>query len=136
MNLFGLSLGGYHRVFYGKGMMMKSESAPVYAAQMLEMDAAKGSAKEMPSEEKDDALMANESAVSKFSEREKEKLCNGLLLKNLQKPEVTPRTNLNETAFFLPQLQTDADGNVILNFQMPEALTKWNFLGLAAHEKS
>ena len=48
-----------------------------------------------------------------------------------KKPEVTPRTNLNETAFFLPQLQTDVEGNVILNFQMPEALTKWNFLGLA-----
>jgi uncharacterized protein YfaS (alpha-2-macroglobulin family) len=130
LNLFGLSLGGYHRVFYGKGMMIKSEAAPVYAAKMLEMDAA-GSAKEMPSEEKNDALMANESAVSKLSEREKESFATDSAEKPAKKPEVTPRTNLNETAFFLPQLQTDADGNVILNFQMPEALTKWNFLGLA-----
>lgn len=45
------------------------------------------------------------------------------------------RTNLNETAFFLPQLRTDAAGNVALEFTMPEALTRWKFLSLA-HTKS
>src|SRR5690606_37755394 len=29
------------------------------------------------------------------------------------------RTNLQETAFFFPQLQTDADGNVTFKFTMP-----------------
>lgn len=43
----------------------------------------------------------------------------------------TVRTNLNETAFFMPQLETDADGNTILSFSMPEALTRWRFMGIA-----
>lgn len=45
--------------------------------------------------------------------------------------EITGRTNLNETAFFYPQLETDANGDVIIKFTIPEALTKWKLLGLA-----
>ena len=45
------------------------------------------------------------------------------------------RKNLNETAFFFPQLQTDKEGNVSFNFKAPEALTKWK-LQLLAHTKS
>lgn len=44
---------------------------------------------------------------------------------------VSARTNFNETAFFYPQLTTDADGNVKIKFTIPESLTKWKFLGLA-----
>jgi len=44
---------------------------------------------------------------------------------------VSPRTNLNETAFFMPQLKTDQEGNVIIAFDAPEALTRWKFLGFA-----
>ncbi|GAB3707210.1 alpha-2-macroglobulin family protein [Spirosoma flavus] len=46
-------------------------------------------------------------------------------------PPVNPRRNFNETAFFFPQLQTDAQGNVILKFTMPEALTRWRLLTFA-----
>lgn len=49
--------------------------------------------------------------------------------------QVKARTNLNELAFFLPQLTTDAEGYVSFSFQMPEALTKWKFMGLA-HTKT
>lgn len=45
--------------------------------------------------------------------------------------QVTARTNLNETAFFHPQLLTDAEGRVTMEFTMPEALTTWRFLGFA-----
>ncbi|WP_299111815.1 alpha-2-macroglobulin [uncultured Winogradskyella sp.] len=45
------------------------------------------------------------------------------------------RKNLNETAFFFPQLQTDKEGNVSFNFKTPEALTKWK-LQLLAHTKT
>jgi uncharacterized protein YfaS (alpha-2-macroglobulin family) len=38
---------------------------------------------------------------------------------------VSPRTNLRETAFFFPQIKTDAAGNVVLSFTTPEALTRW-----------
>jgi len=44
---------------------------------------------------------------------------------------VKARSNFNETAFFFPNLQTDADGNVVISFTVPEALTKWKFMGLA-----
>ena len=44
---------------------------------------------------------------------------------------VTARTNLNETAFFFPTLTTNENGEVIVNFTIPEALTKWNMLGFA-----
>jgi len=47
---------------------------------------------------------------------------------------VTIRKNLQETAFFYPQLQTDAEGNVTFSFTTPEALTKWK-LQLLAHTK-
>jgi hypothetical protein len=41
------------------------------------------------------------------------------------------RTNFNETAFFLPDLKTDSEGNITFSFTMPEALTKWKFQALA-----
>ncbi|MCI4668173.1 MAG: MG2 domain-containing protein [Bacteroidia bacterium] len=44
---------------------------------------------------------------------------------------ITPRRNLNETAFFLPKLRTNEAGEIIIEFTIPEALTKWKFLGLA-----
>ncbi len=45
--------------------------------------------------------------------------------------KVSPRKNLNETAFFFPHLISDADGVVRMEFTMPEALTEWKFLGFA-----
>ncbi|MDH7914554.1 MG2 domain-containing protein [Winogradskyella sp. SYSU M77433] len=52
-----------------------------------------------------------------------------------KKEDIQIRKNLNETAFFFPQLQTDEDGNVSFNFKAPEALTKWK-LQLLAHTKT
>jgi hypothetical protein len=48
---------------------------------------------------------------------------------------VTIRKNFNETAFFFPDLRTDAEGNIEFSFVMPEALTKWKFMSLA-HTKN
>ena len=44
---------------------------------------------------------------------------------------VQVRENLNETAFFYPQLTTDENGCVALKFTLPESLTTWRFMGLA-----
>ena len=41
------------------------------------------------------------------------------------------RENLNETAFFYPQLLADKDGVATIAFTLPESLTTWRFLGLA-----
>ena len=49
--------------------------------------------------------------------------------------EIQLRKNLQETAFFFPQLRTDEEGNVTMNFTAPEALTKWR-LQLLAHTKT
>ena len=48
-----------------------------------------------------------------------------------QPAELQIRTNLNETVFFFPDLKTDEEGNIILDFTMNEALTRWKFLGFA-----
>ena len=45
--------------------------------------------------------------------------------------KVAARKNLNETAFFFPQFTSDSNGVVRMTFTMPEALTKWRFLGFA-----
>src|SRR5882757_8529391 len=45
--------------------------------------------------------------------------------------QVTARKNLSETAFFFPQLTSDSNGVVRMTFAMPEALTKWRFMGFA-----
>ncbi len=45
--------------------------------------------------------------------------------------QVTARRNLTETAFFYPQLLSDSNGTVRIQFTMPEALTEWRFLGFA-----
>jgi len=49
-------------------------------------------------------------------------------------PPLEIRRNLNETAFFMPQLVSDDDGVVTMSFTMPEAVTEWRFLGYA-HDK-
>jgi len=41
------------------------------------------------------------------------------------------RKNFNETAFFFPNLKTDAEGNISFEFTIPEALTKWKLMTLA-----
>lgn len=45
--------------------------------------------------------------------------------------EAQVRENLNETAFFLPQVTTDKNGVATLSFTLPESLTTWQFMGLA-----
>ncbi|MPL55299.1 hypothetical protein SDC9_00770 [bioreactor metagenome] len=52
-----------------------------------------------------------------------------VLKKDLDKIPV--RQNLNETAFFYPNLMTDKDGNVSFEFTSPEALTQWKLMFLA-----
>lgn len=48
-----------------------------------------------------------------------------------QSSDVQIRKNFNETAFFIPDLKTDAEGNIEFSFTLPEALTKWKFQALA-----
>lgn len=119
LNLFGLNIGGYYRprIMYDMVMAPAMRSK----AEMLESKAA-GAA--MASEKSEEMKAAPPPAPGVPA-------ADSAMAAPKPKPEISPRINLNETAFFFPQLQTDEEGNLILSFQMPEALTKWNFLGLA-----
>ncbi|MCR4810943.1 MAG: alpha-2-macroglobulin [Prevotella sp.] len=58
----------------------------------------------------------------------------GSVEKNEEEPkqaEMQMRENLQETAFFMPQLVTDATGTVSMKFTLPESLTTWRFMGIA-----
>ena len=44
---------------------------------------------------------------------------------------LSPRKNLSETAFFYPNLTVNGEGEVRIEFEAPEALTKWKVLGFA-----
>lgn len=48
--------------------------------------------------------------------------------------QVSIRKNLQETAFFFPQLHSDSSGNIEFSFTTPEALTEWKWM-LLAHTK-
>jgi len=41
------------------------------------------------------------------------------------------RQNLKETAFFIDALTTDKNGNIDIDFTLPESVTTWRFMGLA-----
>ena len=45
--------------------------------------------------------------------------------------QIAVRKNLQETAFFMPELKTNEKGEIIISFKAPEALSRWKFLGLA-----
>ncbi len=45
--------------------------------------------------------------------------------------KVKVRTNFNETAFFYPHLKTNENGEIIVEFTIPESLTKWKMMGFA-----
>lgn len=47
---------------------------------------------------------------------------------------IVARTDFNETAFFYPHLRSDSEGQVTIEFTLPEDLTEWRFLGFA-HDK-
>ena len=79
--------------------------------------------------------MANQAIPTKKdgdgAERETSQTGNSAKPEEKAEPPLQVRTNLKETVFFLPHVQTDADGNITLKFKMNEALTKWKFLALA-----
>ncbi|WP_449267409.1 alpha-2-macroglobulin family protein [Gelatiniphilus marinus] len=90
----------------------------------------------------DDANL-DEVVITGYGTQEKKESIESAPNENLDKVEaekpnfnnIKIRKNLNETAFFFPQLKTDEDGNVSFSFTTPEALTQWK-LQLLAHTKT
>ena len=50
-------------------------------------------------------------------------------------PDQFIRTNLNETVFFKPELVTNAEGDILVEFTMNEALTEWRLMAFGHTKK-
>lgn len=90
----------------------------------------------MPSDIEDISILKDAAATAIYGSQ----ATNGVVIittkKGLEEAlQVETRTNLKETAFFLPNLTTDPSGTVSINFNSPQALTKWRFMMLA-HTKN
>lgn len=128
LNWFGFYWRRFYRR-YRNGGKYRSKSAPMSMA-MNGDDYAESSVElkeEAPSKAK---------KSSRESEKNKDKADKGTSkAKQGSLANVKARTNFNETAFFYPHLKTNKEGEVIVAFTIPEALTKWKMLGFA-HTKN
>ena len=114
--------------YYGGGQsMVMSCAAPM---KMEERSSSKRASKDNEVEDKESSSHAKVARRSALAPSEKEIAGE----KPVNLAQVHARSNLNETAFFFPDLRTDAVGAIIVKFTMPEALTKWKMLGFA-HSK-
>lgn len=111
--------------YYGQrwGYNYRSKSAVLDGAPVMGM-AAKGEAAEG---------MGDEKEVETERVFEKLPLDENVPVPSKKEPvkDIPLRTDFKETAFFFPNLKTDEDGAVILNFTMPQSLTRWKFMGFA-----
>ncbi len=102
--------------------MMSKPVQSVDSESVRNFDTAMAAEPAVESNSKSDSGSSYKSEVKEVSSEEKEEI-------DLSK--VKARSNLNETAFFLPQLRVNKDGIVSIDFEMPEALTTWKFKGFA-----
>lgn len=102
----------YSRTNARKSEMRPSPSAALFSAEPMDFDA---SDDRMENGEELSA-MANAPALGSSASAPK-----ALVL----------RKNFAETAFFRPNLHTDADGVATISFALPESTTQWNFKALA-----
>ncbi|MGB5819247.1 MAG: MG2 domain-containing protein [Saonia sp.] len=124
-NWFGLHFG-YGYGLYRRNKLMKSGiQAPAPMAERIEEETELDEVAIADSIEGKSAgvQVANSGMDSTLEEQEE-----------TSESQVQIRKNLQETAFFFPQLGTDAAGNVSFSFTTPEALTHWK-LQLLAHTK-
>ena len=130
LNWFGFYFGHNNSIrIRGMASVSKALSGRVSGVQVVADDM----------EVQESAMLNSEASLDEVVvtgyEVKKEEIANE---KNVEKPDfdnIQIRKNLQETAFFFPQLQTDPDGNVSFSFTTPEALTQWK-LQLLAHTKT
>lgn len=109
-----------------KVRVLKFTPPRIIADQQMVAAAAPGEAKVMKRKERDEKHFEADSIKFNFQTKKGQ-------TKNSN--EISPiRTNFSETAFFFPDLKTDAEGNITFSFTMPESLTKWK-AQLLAHTK-
>ncbi|MBL7764834.1 MAG: alpha-2-macroglobulin [Chitinophagaceae bacterium] len=129
LNWWGLTSGG--RAYYrggGRKMMSREESGDELQSMPVMAAMADGPANEAPpfpnlkNGVKMDSLILEQPVKSKTG--------------NLFSTEdIQLRSNFSETAFFFPQLRTDAAGNILIKFKAPDALTRWKLMAFG-HTKN
>ena len=125
LNWFGFSLQYLNPVIQVDYMMASPSAMQRGGSLSNDVDYETGAAKEMKSE------------AIPITHQNAPKLITGsaLTVKSItsKNPERvnTIRSDFRETAFFYPQLRTDKNGSVSFEFEMPDALTKWEFRALA-----
>ncbi|NND53159.1 MAG: alpha-2-macroglobulin, partial [Saprospiraceae bacterium] len=124
LNWFGLYFGNNRNVQirgYASGVMVTGDEAVEEMPMMMKADNA----------ELDEVVIEGEAPITS----EEIIVGAGTPAKEQTFDDVQVRKNLEETAFFLPQLNTDEEGNVSFSFKTPESLTRWK-LQLLAHTKT
>ncbi len=108
----GKIIGSSHRILYDEMVLEKSSNSVDYEIPLVAQNAAD-----------EESIEIFRRVV--FDESDD----NGGASKEPTEP--TLRENFNETAFFFPQLRTNADGSATFSFTMPDALTRWRLMLLA-----
>lgn len=122
LNLFDFRFSNYYHMYGNTKTMMRSSSPLLESAVMKSV---------APSAEVELYDMVDDEIGSGKREDKKSSNQEPNISKEIKPTDQPLRTNLKETAFFFPNLQTDNEGNVIIEFTSPEALTKWKLLGFA-----
>lgn len=121
INWFGFGL--YNQPYYARNKSMRAGavgSAPPPMAMESSMAVADSAAEYEMVSEKEEATANGDTPEKPKEEQAAE-----------EGEKVLVRKNLQETAFFMPDLQTNEAGEVLLSFKAPEALTRWNLMGFA-----
>lgn len=132
LNWFGLSLRNHDNLRF-KSVARMSQSNSLAAPESMEIIESEGELNDYDGSKESNLppLIKGENSnippPPPFSQSSNEKKSNF--------NTIPIRKNLQETAFFFPQLKTDAKGDVSFSFTTPEALTQWK-LQLLAHTKT
>ncbi|MDN3666693.1 alpha-2-macroglobulin [Algibacter miyuki] len=136
LNWFGFYFGRQTRSMMVRGMasMSKKLSGGVAGVQIVED---RMESPEMMMEMESDVSSLDETVVVGYGTENKQDLTGALSEEENETnfDAIQIRKNLQETAFFFPQLKTDDKGNISFSFSTPEALTQWK-LQLLAHTKT
>ena len=119
-------VGYYYRGRYGKGLrkggvLYDEMTVAECAAPMADGEANVSMMRAVVADEEMVEITKQEMPYEAGSQEQKPK----------EPAEPTLRENFNETAFFFPQLRTNADGSATFSFTMPDALTRWRLMLLA-----
>ena len=133
---FGSPVDGGFGSMLGGGGFARMRSMPAAAMAVPEGAMAKGAVAFSASDEmmmKDASVDTN---ASSYSAAQKETESSGDENAQSGNSAVAPpsRTNMAETAFFMPTLTSNEAGSVTLEFVLPDTLTTWQFKALA-HDK-